>query len=207
MNTLGYVFILVAALIIRGVTKGRGLTQLPGDLAEMFTALVTSDQKALGAVLARTGDSATPATSTTTSGPAGTTSGTDAGLLAAAHQLATAAGNKYVYGASGPAAYDCSGLVWAAMRTQGFTGPRFTTRNFVSVTKATRTTTPGVGDVVLWAEHMGIVDGPGTMFSALNSRYGILHSPISWGGSSAPTYWQVGAKSSRDPGTKTAQRP
>ena len=45
--------------------------------------------------------------------------------------------------------------------------------------------------IVLWPAHMGIVDGPGTMFSALNSRYGIIHSPISWGGSAIPTYWRL----------------
>lgn len=60
MNTLGYVLVLIGLLVVRGVTKGRGLTDIPGDLGDMFIALVTSDTTGLSAVLARTGDAATP---------------------------------------------------------------------------------------------------------------------------------------------------
>ena len=97
MNTVAYVFILVAFLIIRGVTKGRGITELPGDLAAMFTALVTSDQKALAGVLARTGEANTPTvTAPTTDAPAtATATPAGSGILGAAQALAKTAGNKY----------------------------------------------------------------------------------------------------------------
>lgn len=70
MNTLAYVMILVAGLLVRGMTRGRSLTQLPGDLGDGFIALVRNDQAALKEVFARTGDALTPTTSAT---PAGST--------------------------------------------------------------------------------------------------------------------------------------
>ena len=56
MNTLAWVFILVAGLIIRATSKGRSFTDIPDDLGDMVTALITSDVAALNEVLARTGD-------------------------------------------------------------------------------------------------------------------------------------------------------
>jgi cell wall-associated NlpC family hydrolase len=206
MKTIAYLCILLALLIIRGVTKGRGITELPGDLASMFTALVTSDQKGLAAVLARTGDANTPTVAAGSSAAPGTATGTGGtGLLANAQRLAAAAGNKYRWGATGPDAYDCSGLVWAAL---GKPGLRFTTYTFTTATHPTRTTTPAPGDVVLWTSHMGIVDGPGTMFSALNTKYGIIHSPISWGGSGqTPSYWKLAAPAATKAASTGARYP
>lgn len=71
MNTLGWVFVLIAALIVRGVSKGRSLTDIPKDLGDAFIAVITSDPKSLAAALNRTGDSQT-ATATDTPADAGT---------------------------------------------------------------------------------------------------------------------------------------
>lgn len=210
MRTAGYVFILLAILVIRGVTKGRGITQLPGDLGAMFTALVTGNQGALSAALAQTGTGATDATAanayvapTTTTAltpggvvAAGSGSAHGAALLTAAHTLATAAGNRYVFGTNGPASYDCSGLVSAAMAKAGlYNGLRFSTYTFAVACSniMDKTTTPAAGDVVLWTSHMGIMDSTTTMFSALNAHYGILSSPLSWGpsGEGSPTFYRL----------------
>ena len=65
MNTIGYLFVFIAALLVRGMTKGRTFTELPEDLADFFVAVISQDLPAVNAVLART---TTPTTSTDTPG-------------------------------------------------------------------------------------------------------------------------------------------
>lgn len=55
MNTVAYVLILLALFIIRGVTKGRSIAELPQDLGDLFIAVVRNDQAAVKNVLSRTG--------------------------------------------------------------------------------------------------------------------------------------------------------
>jgi len=62
MNTLGWILILGAALIIRGAARGRSFTEIPGDLGDMVTAIISSDTTALSEALARKGESTTPTT-------------------------------------------------------------------------------------------------------------------------------------------------
>lgn len=59
MNTLAWVLILGAILIMRAIYKGR-LMNIGEDLSDGFLALVSGDDKKFTEVLARTGDSATP---------------------------------------------------------------------------------------------------------------------------------------------------
>lgn len=94
MNTLAYIFLLVGLLIVRGLTKGRTITDIPTDLGDMFIALVTSDTKAMAAVMARTGDANTasvaapaPEISATAADNAATVSNDKAGLVAFGKQL------------------------------------------------------------------------------------------------------------------------
>ena len=149
-------------------------------------------------VAARTGDgldvalATAPAASAT--GTAGVGSGGGSALLTEARKLGAAAGNGYVWGATGPASYDCSGLVWKAARNIGvYKGERFTTHTFRAASKgwAAETKSPAVGDVVLWSEHMGIVSKlPDTYYSALSSRSGIKESSIKIH-SGTPSYWRL----------------
>lgn len=60
MNTVAYILILIGFVIIRSVSKGRMVTDIPDDLGDMFVALVTSDTAAMREVLARSGDTNTP---------------------------------------------------------------------------------------------------------------------------------------------------
>ncbi len=64
MNTLGWVLILVALLLMRPVYKGR-VMNLGEDLSDGFLALVRGDTADLTEVLARTGEGATPAVGAT----------------------------------------------------------------------------------------------------------------------------------------------
>lgn len=56
MTTAGWLLILFAGLLVRGVIKGRALTDLPGDLGDLFTAAVTGDNVKLAEVFSRKGE-------------------------------------------------------------------------------------------------------------------------------------------------------
>lgn len=194
MNTLGLVFILSGFLLGRQVVTGR-VRETPTDIRDMTLALLSGDFPAITETLSRRGENAPPAvTGTVAAATAGgvtelltqpVTGNSD--LLAKATELGGKA-KGYVLGATGPDYYDCSGLVWQAMKQIGmYNGPRFTTRSFVSQmgSRATLVDKPTVGDVVLWpSRHMGIVSGKDKMYSAMSPANGIGYGTIS---ASTPT--------------------
>ena len=204
MNTVAYLLVLSGLFVMRQVTKGRSITDVPKDLGNLLEGIVEGNTDKMKEVLARTGDTNSVPSSTNDKGIPNAGAGSGGGgfavsnplasgdtsspigsrVLSAMKSLSASAGAKYVYGAQGPDAYDCSSLVWAACKTVGeYTGPRFTTMTFLSAlgAKVTQVGTPTVGDVILWSSHMGVIDGDGTMFSALNPNDGIRSSPISYG--------------------------
>lgn len=203
MSTVAWFFIIMGILLIRQVTKGRA-GDLPEDVRDFMLALLSGDAAGLADVAARTGDALTPATaegvpegSSVGTGVAGGTGGaassSGVALLGEMRKLGAAAGNRYVWGATGPQSYDCSGLVWRATRNIGvYKGARYTTHTFRQAAKgwANEVKTPAVGDVVLWGGHMGVVSGSNRMYSALSSKMGILESSIS-GHSGTPSYWRL----------------
>lgn len=204
MQTMAWLFLLTAVVIIRQVTKGR-IEHITEDLRDFFLALVTNDQAGMKEVASRTGEGITAVsvdTSQLATGADGALAGAVIGsgsssngvaLLAEAKKLGSAAGNKYVWGATGPNSYDCSGLVWRAARNIGvFKGARFTTHTFPGAAKgwATEVDTPAIGDIVLWDSHMGIVSGTDRMYSALSSRHGIVESGIK-SHKGTPSYWRL----------------
>jgi cell wall-associated NlpC family hydrolase len=91
-------------------------------------------------------------------------SGASAVVAAAAAQI----GKPYVWGAEGPNAFDCSGLVVFCLNRVGVKVGRLTTWGFAvwsgarTIPKSQATT----GDLVMYSGHMGIVSGPGTMIHA-----------------------------------------
>ncbi|MFD8969885.1 NlpC/P60 family protein [Streptomyces sp. NPDC059568] len=122
-----------------------------------------------------------PATGTGTDSGAGTGSGTGTGTgsgssdsgyaTKAAKVLAFARaqiGKPYVWGASGPSSYDCSGLTQAAWRAAGVELPRTT---WEQVKVGTRVATGDLlpGDLVFFYDdisHVGIYIGDGMMIHA-----------------------------------------
>ncbi|MYZ39649.1 MULTISPECIES: C40 family peptidase [unclassified Streptomyces] len=118
-----------------------------------------------------------PATGTGTDSGAGTGSGTGSGssdsgyATKAAKVLAFARaqiGKPYVWGASGPSSYDCSGLTQAAWREAGVELPRTT---WEQVKVGTRVATGDLlpGDLVFFYDdisHVGIYIGDGMMIHA-----------------------------------------
>jgi cell wall-associated NlpC family hydrolase len=200
MTTVGYVLILVGLLAVRGMTKGRSLTQLPGDLGAMFDALATGNIANVRKVLALTGDAQTSTVTANPNDGTGSTPSTGAssagGLSLLAECKRIGAGSKYVWGATGPTSYDCSGLVYRAMANLGiYKGLRFTTLTFALQCKSLIASdgSAAVGDVVVWhgiPEHMGVVDGVNSFYSALSPSAGIKSIPIT-GMGGTPVYYRL----------------
>lgn len=81
-------------------------------------------------------------------------------------------GKPYVYGATGPNAYDCSGLVQAAYASAGVSLPRVTGAQFAADTRVSVSDLLP-GDLVFFyssASHVGIYIGDGKMVHAANPR-------------------------------------
>ncbi|MFJ6751320.1 MULTISPECIES: C40 family peptidase [unclassified Streptomyces] len=93
-------------------------------------------------------------------------------------------GKSYVLGASGPSAFDCSGLTQAAFKQVGVDLPR------VSQDQSTVGTQVGldnlqVGDLLYWgssgsAYHVGVYVGGGNFIGAQNSSTGIVERPLDY---------------------------
>lgn len=219
MNTFGWVLILAAIVIARAVYKGR-VFNLGEDMSDAFLALVSNDKDKLAEVLSRTGESNSSSLANLSifqpaldsiGGPAIATAKGAGQLVDELERKANASvalaaiilGEKakgYRWGASGPDYYDCSGLMWAAMKlAKVYSGRRFSTSDFERLTKGTytRVTSPQVDDIVLWplrvpyvTGHMGVVTGADKFYSARSVRSGIGESSISTFRSNKPLYFR-----------------
>lgn len=105
-------------------------------------------------------------------GGAGTGSGPDSGYAAKAEKVLAFAraqiGRPYVWGATGPSSYDCSGLTQAAWKAAGVDLPR-TTWDQVEVGTRVATADLRPGDLVFFYDdisHVGIYKGDGMMIHA-----------------------------------------
>ncbi|MEV5674020.1 NlpC/P60 family protein [Streptomyces sp. NPDC052179] len=105
-------------------------------------------------------------------GGTGTGSGPDSGYAAKAEKVLAFAraqiGRPYVWGASGPSSYDCSGLTQAAWKAAGVDLPR-TTWDQVEVGTRVATADLRPGDLVFFYDdisHVGIYKGDGMMIHA-----------------------------------------
>jgi hypothetical protein len=184
MNTVGYLFIFSALFIIRGISRGR-VRQLPEDIGDAFTAAVSGDGAALTEVFNRKGEgleASVPREATQSSSGESGLAPAGEGLLASARKRGK--GATYSQAArTGPTSYDCSGLVYMAMKDNGYTGANFWTGSFKLAAKAFITKVDPaqatVNDIVWWPGHMGIVSGPNLFYSALNKKTGIKDTKIS----------------------------
>ncbi|MFJ6573092.1 NlpC/P60 family protein [Streptomyces sp. NPDC091292] len=102
----------------------------------------------------------------------GTGSGTSAGASTQTAKVIAFAeaqlGKPYVWGATGPGSYDCSGLTQAAWKAAGVTLPR-TTWDQVKVGTTVSTADARPGDLVFFYDdisHVGIYTGDGKMIHA-----------------------------------------
>ncbi|MFD5801868.1 C40 family peptidase [Streptomyces sp. NPDC127020] len=133
----------------------------------------------------RTTLSASADTGSSSSSDSGTSTSTATGSAAAVVAFAQAqVGKAYVSGATGPSAYDCSGLVQAAFKQVGVSLPR------VSQDQSTAGTQVGLdnlqpGDILYWggagsAYHVGIYVGDGMFVGAQNSSTGVVKQTLDY---------------------------
>jgi cell wall-associated NlpC family hydrolase len=89
-------------------------------------------------------------------------------------------GSPYVWGATGPDAFDCSGLVQAAFRSAGISLPRTTYAQIDAGRRVTRSEL-APGDLVFFysgISHVGIYVGDGMMIHAPNPSAPVRIAPI-----------------------------
>jgi cell wall-associated NlpC family hydrolase len=100
------------------------------------------------------------------------------------------AGKPYVWGAQGPNAYDCSGLVYAAYKAAGLTAPSWSRLNaalYFVATKRIPLADLQPGDLVFRSYdgtvgsiyHVSIYAGNNMVWEARNTKSGLKYSPIS----------------------------
>ncbi|MCF1423861.1 NlpC/P60 family protein [Lactiplantibacillus plantarum] len=91
--------------------------------------------------------------------------------------------NKYVWGAAGPSAFDCSGLVEYTLKKMGISFPRTSGEQY----KASKhVSNPKPGDLAFFgpdgSEHVGVYTGHGEFYSAENEHDGMGISKVHGGG-------------------------
>jgi cell wall-associated NlpC family hydrolase len=125
---------------------------------------------------ARTTLSSSASSSTSTS----TASGSVASVI---NFLKSQVGKAYVYGATGPSAYDCSGLTQAAFRTIGVDLPRTSGAQSTFGTPVSVSNVQ-VGDLLFWggagsAYHVAVYVGNGQYLDAANPGKGVVIQQMS----------------------------
>jgi len=95
----------------------------------------------------------------------------------------TKRGDPYVWGAAGPAQFDCSGLVVWAYAQLGISLPHYTGDLWNSGVHVSRDALEA-GDLVFFfpdISHVGIYIGNGLMVNAATYGIGVVVAPIDWG--------------------------
>ena len=91
--------------------------------------------------------------------------------------------NKYVWGAEGPSAFDCSGLVEYALKKLGISFPRTSSEQYRA---SKNVSNPKPGDLVFFgpggSDHVGVYTGNGEFYSAENEHSGMGISKVHGGG-------------------------
>ena len=88
-------------------------------------------------------------------------------------------GKPYVYGASGPDSFDCSGLTMYVFNHFGISLPHSTytlwdySANYGQVIQTGSTSKAVAGDLILWQSHVAIYTSNGGCIEALNYSYGV----------------------------------
>ncbi|MEV6512740.1 C40 family peptidase [Streptomyces sp. NPDC051642] len=133
----------------------------------------------------RSTERTTLASTATTSASTSTSSSTATGSAATIVAFVKAQiGKSYVLGATGPSAYDCSGLVGAAFKQVGISLPRVSQDQSTAGTQVSLSNLQA-GDILYWgsagsAYHVAVYVGDGMFVGAQNPSTGIVERPLSY---------------------------
>lgn len=139
--------------------------------------------------------------------------GPASGLLKAVERYGS--GHKYVWGATGPSTFDCSGLVMYALKhAYGIDYPHFSGAQYARTQHISKDQAR-MGDLVFWgsngSEHVGVYAGGNKYFSAESPAQGIhMNTLSSVIGKGAPLFGRVkgantqGSSSKAKVGVKTS---
>jgi cell wall-associated NlpC family hydrolase/uncharacterized protein YoxC len=133
--------------------------------------------------------SSTPSTPSATTGSTDTSATSSSNTTKADQVLAFARaqiGKPYVWGATGPDSYDCSGLTQAAWKAAGVSLPR-TTYDQVNVGTTVSLTDAQPGDLIFFYDdisHVGIYIGNGMMIHAPKPGAYVREESVYYGGAS-----------------------
>jgi cell wall-associated NlpC family hydrolase len=180
----------------RDAAAAKAAKQAKADLAEAKKKAAEAKKKAEEAArkeaaerasrsAERTTLSASADTGSSTGTGSSTSTSTATGSAAAVVSFVQAqVGKAYVSGATGPSAYDCSGLVQTAFKQVGIDLPR------VSQAQSTAGTQVGLdnlqpGDILYWggagsAYHVAVYVGDGMFVGAQNPSTGVVERPLSY---------------------------
>jgi cell wall-associated NlpC family hydrolase len=155
--------------------------------------LVTALTAAFSAPSACAGDSAVPASGTTRLPPGFTLPpGTPLAIQQTIAYALAQLGKPYIWGGTGPAGYDCSGLVMMAYQTAGITIPRTTYQQVLTGAPVYSISqlqpgdllfTPGSDGTPADPGHVGMYIGSGLVIQAPQTGEDIMLTPVTG-------YWQ-----------------
>ncbi|MGI5140633.1 MULTISPECIES: NlpC/P60 family protein [unclassified Streptomyces] len=158
---------------------GKNKREIQGKLAaaqKLLNSLTAQERAALQAEQAR---SSRASARTALSGNPGTASGRAGAAFAAAQSVI---GSPYVYGASGPSSFDCSGLTSWAYAQAGVSIPRMSQDQANAGTRIYSESQLKVGDLVIFygdMHHVGLYAGNGQVLHAPHTGAVVRYEAIS----------------------------
>ncbi len=157
---------------IRSFQKANGLDQTGGPGPRTLSKLSAYETRAKTLLAKDSGTTTTQAassstTSTTAKKTSSTSTATSAGAQAAVAFAYAQLGKPYVYGATGPSGYDCSGLTGAAWKAAGVSIPRTSGAQWSGL-RSVSTSNLRPGDIVVYygGGHVGLYVGNGMIIHA-----------------------------------------